>query len=110
MTPWEHNVPLDAELRNLSQTMEWIQGNPKEVREIAKRGRQFHLSIICRLPKTKSTYVNWCVDWHCVCKISDELSMHTYLESASTVVGCTHSNIMSALPMPWDTLRTAKLN
>jgi hypothetical protein len=46
MEPWKHYIPLDAELRNLSQTMEWIQGNPTEVREIAKRGHQFYLDYL----------------------------------------------------------------
>jgi hypothetical protein len=42
MVPWQHYIPLDLELHNLSQTMQWVRDHPDQVYEIAKRGRQFY--------------------------------------------------------------------
>jgi hypothetical protein len=42
MVPWEHYIPLDQDLRNLTLTVKWIRDHPKEVHSIATKGRQFY--------------------------------------------------------------------
>jgi hypothetical protein len=42
MVPWEHYIPLDQDLQNLTLTVEWIGDHPKEVHSIATKGRQFY--------------------------------------------------------------------
>ncbi|KAL3938058.1 MAG: hypothetical protein SGBAC_006959 [Bacillariaceae sp.] len=42
MIPWEHYIPLDHDLNNLSETMEWVRDHPVELESIAKNGRQFY--------------------------------------------------------------------
>jgi hypothetical protein len=42
MVPWEHYIPLDQDLRNLTLTVKWIRDHPKEVYSIATKGRQFY--------------------------------------------------------------------
>ena len=42
MTPFEHYIPLAADLSNLSETMHWVHDNPEDVRRIARQGRRFY--------------------------------------------------------------------
>ncbi|CAJ1906341.1 unnamed protein product [Cylindrotheca closterium] len=46
MIPWEHYIPLDQDLRNLSETMEWVRDHPAELESIAKNGRQLYVEYL----------------------------------------------------------------
>lgn len=39
---WEHYIPLQNDLRDLKDTLMWIQNHPNEVFKIALQGRQFY--------------------------------------------------------------------
>jgi hypothetical protein len=42
LQPWKHYIPMDDQLKNLSEAMQWVQMNPLLVKEIASQGRQFY--------------------------------------------------------------------
>jgi len=42
MTPNVHYIPLQKDLKNLTQVLEWVRDHPKEVREIAQNGKEFY--------------------------------------------------------------------
>eukprot|EP00795_Rhopilema_esculentum_P002107 gene2107-17685_t len=44
MKPWVHFIPVDTDLSNVSDLIEFARANDDMVREIAKRGREFILS------------------------------------------------------------------
>lgn len=43
LKPWVHYLPLDRDLKDLPQAIDWAIGHDEEAREIAKEGRAFAL-------------------------------------------------------------------
>jgi len=46
LTPFEHFIPLERDLRDLDEKLKWIRDNPGDVRVIAKNGRQFYIDYL----------------------------------------------------------------
>lgn len=42
MEPYVHYIPLQEDLSDLEEVMEWVRDHPKEVKTIAKQGEQFY--------------------------------------------------------------------
>lgn len=42
MVPWVHYIPLDKDLKNLTETLEWVRDHPVELQRIAKSGKWFY--------------------------------------------------------------------
>lgn len=40
LVPWEHFVPISADLSDLSAQIEWVRSNPRECRRIARQGHE----------------------------------------------------------------------
>ena len=47
MIPWKHYIPLDQDLVNISETMQWIRRNPQKVYEIGLNGKEFYDKYLC---------------------------------------------------------------
>jgi hypothetical protein len=62
LKPWEHYVPVRADLSDFAQQAEWVRANDRRAAEIAANGQAFARSLTWEKAKTQATALiadNW---------------------------------------------------
>jgi Glycosyl transferase family 90 len=54
--PWEHFVPVKADMSDLAEKIDWVRSNDREAEEVAQRGQAFAPSM------TFESETDWAID------------------------------------------------